>query len=560
MRFTWRHGLWVVVGLIGPVIGVLPASAAETRCAVLEVFVKGDSERSAEARAFVERTYGQRKGLTVVIRDVVANESDLDRFWKLAESFKIDKPGLPAFYASGQFEYGWDAATSPPRLEELFTVEVFVRHGCPRCAQARPIIFNQLAPQYPGYKFVEKEIVGTPANNQRLNDLARQYRQAATSVPALHYCGKLLIGFYDANTSYKQWNDVLKAVTVVCPAEEATPPTGPQSRRSFRDWRPVEPVGWFASTAYAGDRNASVPPEVDPPPVRAAIPPEVDAAADDVETPPPRRPLPPEIPAETEPVPASAPEGEAETSEIVHVPLLGDVNWREWGLPAFTLMVGLIDGFNPCAMWVLLFLLSLLVNLRDRWKILAVAGSFVFISGLAYFAFMAAWLNVMLLAQLEGWAQRSLGVLGILVGAIHIKDFFAFKKGLSLSIPESAKPKLYERMRRIVMAESLWGAIIGATTLAVLVNIVELLCTAGLPAMYTGVLTLQDYPLWLNYAYLLLYIVAYMFDDSLMVAVVVVTLGKHRLQESGGRVLKLISGAVILAIGLLMLFKPEWLV
>jgi uncharacterized membrane protein len=149
--------------------------------------------------------------------------------------------------------------------------------------------------------------------------------------------------------------------------------------------------------------------------------------------------------------------------------------------------------------------------------------------------------------------------LGITVGLIHIKDFFAFKRGISLSIPESAKPKLYERMRRIVMAESLLGAIAGASVLAVLVNIVELLCTAGLPAMYTGILTMQGYPTWQNYAYLLLYNLAYMFDDSLMVGIVVATLGKHRLQEQGGRILKLISGLVILAIGLAMLLKPEWL-
>ncbi|OYW22590.1 MAG: hypothetical protein B7Z43_06435, partial [Sphingomonas sp. 12-62-6] len=113
-------------------------------------------------------------------------------------------------------------------------------------------------------------------------------------------------------------------------------------------------------------------------------------------------------------------------------------------------------------------------------------------------------------------------MLGIGVGAVHVKDFFAFKKGLSLSIPESAKPGLADRIRRIVLAESLLGAIVGAAVLAVLVNIVELLCTAGLPAMYTGILTMQNFPAWQNYAYLLLYILGYMLDDSLMVAVVVV--------------------------------------
>lgn len=230
------------------------------------------------------------------------------------------------------------------------------------------------------------------------------------------------------------------------------------------------------------------------------------------------------------------------------------------GLPLFTIAVGLIDGFNPCAMWVLLFLLSLLVNLRNRWKILAVAGTFVVISGVAYYAFMAAWLNIFQFVGLLRPAQIVLGAVGIIVGTIHVKDFFFFKKGVSLSIADSVKPGLLDRMRKIVMAESLLGAILGASILAVLVNIVELLCTAGLPAMYTGILSAQPIPPWQHYAYLFLYIIAYMFDDTLMVALVIVTLGKHKLQERGGRYLKLLSGAVILGIGCLMLLKPEWLI
>ncbi len=130
---------------------------------------------------------------------------------------------------------------------------------------------------------------------------------------------------------------------------------------------------------------------------------------------------------------------------------------------------------------VLLFLLSVLINLRDRWKILAVAGTFVFISGAAYYAFMAAWLNVLLLVGFLRWVQVLLATLAIFVGLVNVKDFFAWKKGISLSIPESAKPGIYSRVRSIVMAESLVSAIVGATVLAVLVNFIELLCTAVCP-------------------------------------------------------------------------------
>ena len=249
---------------------------------------------------------------------------------------------------------------------------------------------------------------------------------------------------------------------------------------------------------------------------------------------------------------------EAEASGI-DLPWVGRVEWTRLGMPLFTVLVGLIDGFNHCAMWVLIFLLSILVNLRDRGRMVAIAGTFVFVSGAAYFAFMAAWLNVFLLIGYLRPVQLLLGSLALFVGGLHVKDFFALKQGLSLSIPESAKPGIYDRMRRIVSAENLPAALAGAFTLAVLVNIVELLCTAGLPALYTNILTQQGLSASARYGYLLLYILAYMFDDALMVAVVVATLSRRRMQEGEGRWLKLISGLVILALGLVMIFRPEWL-
>ncbi len=266
-----------------------------------------------------------------------------------------------------------------------------------------------------------------------------------------------------------------------------------------------------------------------------------------------------ELPIGDEPPPDQSSSADVIAEDTVDLPVFGRLQARKIGLPLFTIAIGLVDGFNPCAMWVLVFLLSILVNLRDRGKILVVAGTFVVISGLAYFAFMAAWLNVFMLVGMLRGIQITLGLLAMAVGAIHIKDFFAFKKGISLSIPESAKPGIYRRVRAIVTAEHLWGALLGAVVLAVLVNLVELLCTAGLPALYTEVLTLQQLPWWKNYMYLGLYILAYMFDDALMVTVVVLTLGKRRMQENEGRWLKLISGLVIFLLGAVMLFRPDWL-
>jgi hypothetical protein len=207
-------------------------------------------------------------------------------------------------------------------------------------------------------------------------------------------------------------------------------------------------------------------------------------------------------------------------------------------------------------MWVLLFLLSILVNIKQRGRILLVAGTFVLISGVTYFAFMAAWLNAFLILGYSRLLQLSLGGLAILVGSVHLKDFFALRRGVSLSIPDAVKPRLYERVRRIVRAENLPIALGATVLLAVLVNFVELLCTAGLPAVYTQILSSHDLGTATRYGYLVLYNLAYIADDSVMVAIAVVTLSHRRLQERGAQWLKLLSGAAIMALGATLIFAP----
>jgi glutaredoxin len=237
----------------------------------------------------------------------------------------------------------------------------------------------------------------------------------------------------------------------------------------------------------------------------------------------------------------------------------GELQVRNLGLPLFTIAIGLLDGFNPCAMWVLLFLLSVLVNLQDRRKMALIAGTFVAVSGLVYFAFMAAWLNMFLLIGFSRTVQIGLGCIALLMGAVNVKDFFALHRGMSLSIPESAKPGLYARIRRILQADNLAGALTGIVILAGLVNLVELLCTAGFPALYTQILTLHQMPSWKYYGYLGLYNLAYIFDDGLMVAIAVITLSRRKLQERAGRWLKLTSGLVMAGLGAVLLLQPKWL-
>jgi glutaredoxin len=239
--------------------------------------------------------------------------------------------------------------------------------------------------------------------------------------------------------------------------------------------------------------------------------------------------------------------------DVIETRLLGRLSAHEIGLPLFTLAVGLLDGFNPCAMWVLVFVLALLVNMHDRVRMLLVGGTFVVVSGFAYFVLMAAWLNAFLLIGLSHAVELVLGAIASAIGLLNVKNFFAPGRGPSVGIAEAAKPGFYRRVRDVVQAKNLGAALAGTVVLAVLVNLIELACTAGLPALYTRILTMESLSLRDYYRYLALYNLAFMLDDGIVLPVAVVTLSRRKLQERGGRWLKLLSGLVMLGLGVAML-------
>jgi thiol-disulfide isomerase/thioredoxin len=246
----------------------------------------------------------------------------------------------------------------------------------------------------------------------------------------------------------------------------------------------------------------------------------------------------------------------AEKTAPVTVPIFGTIDPGNLSLPAFTLVLGLLDSFNPCAFFVLLFLLSMLVHLRSRRIMLLVGGTFVFFSGLIYFLFMTAWLNLFLLAGQMQWVTTVAGIVSLLVATLNIKDFFMFHQGPTLSIPESAKPRLFKRMRHLLTEERLPSVLFGTVVLAVAANSYELLCTAGFPMVYTRVLTLHNLERWQYYAWLILYNAVYVVPLLAIVLVFTFTLGSKKLSEWQGRVLKLVSGLMLLLLGLVLLLKP----
>ena len=250
-------------------------------------------------------------------------------------------------------------------------------------------------------------------------------------------------------------------------------------------------------------------------------------------------------------------EGEAATK--VNLPFVGSVDAQAFSLPLLTLVLAGMDAFNPCAFFVLLFLLSLLVHAKSRARMLIIGGTFVLFSGIVYFVFMAAWLNVFLIAGELRLITFIAGLIALAVAALNIKDYFWFKTGPSLSIPESAKPGLFKRMREVVTSGSMGPMLVSTVLLAIVANSYELLCTAGFPMVYTRALTLANLESWQHYAWLAVYNVIYVLPLLAIVLVFTKTMGARKLTESEGRILKLVSGFMMLGFGLVLLFAPNLL-
>jgi hypothetical protein len=241
----------------------------------------------------------------------------------------------------------------------------------------------------------------------------------------------------------------------------------------------------------------------------------------------------------------------------LHLPLIGELEATSLSLPVLTVLIAGMDAFNPCAFFVLLFLLSLLAHQKDRRRMLLIGGIFVLFSGLMYFAFMAAWLGLFRVMGSLPWVTAAAGALAAVMGAINVKDFFAFKAGVSLSIPDSRKADIFRRGREILAAGSLPAMLAATVLLAVAANFYELLCTAGFPMVYTRVLTMQVANPAKHLLYLALYNLIYILPLLLIVLAFARTLGARKLSEREGRLLKLLSGLMMLGLGILLLVAPE---
>ena len=246
-----------------------------------------------------------------------------------------------------------------------------------------------------------------------------------------------------------------------------------------------------------------------------------------------------------------------EKPAVYNIPILGEVTADTVFLPIFTICLGFLDGLNPCAMWVLAILLGIMAHSRSRKRMLLVGITFVIASGVVYFALMTAWLNLFLIVGFNKIVLVILASIAIIMGLINLKEIFFFKEGVSLMIPEAAKPGLYKKVRTILKEKNI-AVTIGLTfVFALFVNMIELACTAGFPAIFTKILADRNETVVVKYLYMLLYNILYVQPLLIIVLIFSFTMGHYKMQEKHAKILKLISGSLMLALGILLLIKPE---
>ncbi len=383
----------------------------------------------------------------------------------------------------------------------------FYGDGCLHCAKAEDFFKSDLLKEYPDLIINKYEVYFNQENSSLFEKVADEFQVKVAGVPFLVIGDKPFIGFGKGITDREIKQQIDSCLTRVCP--DLVVPLLNQDQQ--------------ASVINDGQPNLSVKfPSIE----RSGV-----SATTTVST----------------------------SSKLIALPLLGEVDPVSFSLPLLTIVMGLLDGFNPCAMWALVFLITLLLGVEDRKRVWVLGSAFIFTSAVVYFFFMSAWLNIILLLGFIVWLRWGIGLLALGGGAYSLRDYFTKKQNVCEVSRGEKQQKFLDKMRLVVQQNNFWLALGGIIILAVAINLVEMICSAGLPAIYTQVLALSELTTWQYYAYLLLYIFFFMLDDMAVFAIAMVTLKMTNLSDKYSRLSRLVGGIIMILIGLLLIFRPELL-
>lgn len=244
------------------------------------------------------------------------------------------------------------------------------------------------------------------------------------------------------------------------------------------------------------------------------------------------------------------------------IPILGEIDAKKVSLPLVAIVIGAVDGFNPCAMWVLLFLIGMLFHMKDKKKMWILGITFLLTSAVMYLLIMAAWLKVALSFMTVVWLRIFIAIVALVAGLVNLNSYIKEKKrkddGCEI-VDEKKRKKMFTKIKKITSEKKFILAIFGIMALAISVNLVELACSAGLPLIFTQILALNDLSTFEYVIYMLIYILFFLIDDIVVFVIAMLTLNIKGISSKYGKYSHLVGGIIMILIGILMIFKPEWL-
>lgn len=248
------------------------------------------------------------------------------------------------------------------------------------------------------------------------------------------------------------------------------------------------------------------------------------------------------------------------TNTNYKLPILGKINAKNVSLPLLALVLGLVDGFNPCAMWILIFLISMLIGLNNKRKLILYGSVFLITSGLFYFMLMFTWLSAIATISLSLIFRIIIAVFALVAGAYNLYNYIkSLKKDDGCTVTNTKQRKtIMTKIRKFTQEQNVLLALLGIVVLAIGVNFVELLCSAGLPVLFTEILALNKVSGPMGMIYNLIYIVFFMLDDFIIFMIAVKTMNLKVISTKYSKYSHLIAGIIMLIIGILLIVKPGW--
>jgi len=243
----------------------------------------------------------------------------------------------------------------------------------------------------------------------------------------------------------------------------------------------------------------------------------------------------------------------------IEVPALGNVNLKKVSLISAAVLIGFIDGFNPCAMWVLLFLISILIGMENRKRMWALGLTFLLTSAFIYLLIMLSWVSIIVKVTTIVWIRNIIAIVALLGGLWNLRSYWKSHDSGCEIVDDKRRKSILKKIRKFTSEKNFLFAIIGVMGLAVSVNLVELACSAGLPLVFTELLALNNVSSFMRFIYTLLYILFFLIDDFIVFFIAMFTLKITGISTKYNKYSHLIGGCIMLFIGLLLIFKPEWL-